>query len=842
MTSALHSLDNNPNAITEAYHSLLARKPQSGWARTQDYDSFLKTKELTHKSTGRIIDPASVHEKLFDYQRDIVVWAVRKGRAAIFADVGLGKTYMQAEWARQIHVPTLFVAPLLVVFQTIEAVKDLGMDVRYASSQEEVDLNLTPYWITNYQNVEKFNPRLFQAVVLDESSILKAFSGETKKLLVRMFKNTPYKLACTATPAPNDLGEIGNHSEFLGVMTAKLMTAVYFTHDSKAATPGASKYRLKKHSVKSFYRWLSSWAVAFKKPSDLGYSDEGYHLPPLHIHVHTVPSSYTPKNMLEGFGTQAVSATEANRLRRKTISDRLKIAQSLIQESNEQWLIWTGLNDEDKALMEVLPDAARVWGEQKNNDKIKGFQSWANGERRILVTKDSIAGAGMNMQFARNMAFFGIDFSWEGFYQAIGRMHRFGQPHDVNVHIIISEPEKFIYDVVAQKGREAAEMTQNLINASRDYMREELQGHDPDGFVYRSDEWVSKSGKAKLWLGDSCKRMKELEDDSVHFSLHSPPFGNTIFVYTATPEDLGNSLTQAQFLRQYRKIARELLRVTMPGRLAVIHIQDVKLYANRDGVRGINALSDTITRMFTGLGWIFRSRITVQKNPQAVATRNHDPDLLFITGKRDSTDLAPLNTDYLLLFKKRGKNTIPVTPYKINPLTGRQEMTEQEWIRNAHAIWTGALHGIKETNTLNVAIAKSSEDEKHLAPLQLDLIEWCIRMWSNPGELVFSPFGGIGSEPYVAVKTGRRAHSIELKPEYWKHATKFVADAEAQFGGRTLFDLMDALPQQAEDDTTMREICAKCGTVNSHELWNEPCDSCGWYTSDGAAFQTAEEI
>jgi DNA modification methylase len=796
VTSALPVEMTYADEMQQAYEDLLIRKAGTPWAMTQDYDIFLKDKMPLHRSYGEVIELSRIHTKLFPYQRDIVAWAVKKGRAAIFADVGLGKTNMQGEWARQLHLHaranTLFVAPLLVTYQTIEELCGLGMDVRYADSQSEVDLTVTPYWITNYDNIGKFNARAFQAVVLDESSILKAYSGETKKLLVEMFKDTPYRLACTATPAPNDLGEIGNHAEFLGVMTSKLMTAVYFTHDSKAAAPGASKYRLKKHSVKNFYRWLSSWAVAFKTPSDLGYSDEGYALPALNIHVHTVKTSYTPKGMLPGMGTQAISATEANRVRRATIQDRLSIAHDLCtqQYANDQVLVWTGLNDEDEALMEALPDAVRVWGTMKNNDKRTAFGSWASGEKRILVTKDSIAGAGMNMQFASVMLFFGIDFSWEGFYQAIGRMYRFGQTRDVNVHIIISEAEMGIYNTVVEKGKEAAEMTQNLIKASRGYMRDELEGRNPDNFVYRSEEWTSKGGKATLWLGDSCRRMKEIASNSIHFSLHSPPFGHTIFVYTATNEDLGNSLDMMQFLRQYRRIARELLRITMPGRVAVVHIQDIKRYANRDGVRGIRALSDTISRMFEGLGWVYRGRVTVQKNPQAVATRNHDTDLLFVTGKRDSTDLAPLNTDYALIFKKPGKNPIPVQPYEVNPATNKQEMTEEDWISNAHAIWQGTMEGIRETNTLNVAVARSDEDEKHLAPLQLDFIERFIHLYSNPGETVFSPFGGIGSEPYVAVKTGRRGFSCELKPKYWEQAKKFIQQAETQANGRTLFDLL----------------------------------------------------
>jgi hypothetical protein len=229
-----------------------------------------------------------------------------------------------------------------------------------------------------------------------------------------------------------------------------------------------------------------------------------------------------------------------------------------------------------------------------------------------------------------------------------------------------------------------------------------------------------------------------------------------------------------------------MFRITMPGRLSCVHIQDIKLYGNRDGVRGIDPLSDQIIQEHLKAGWIFRSRVTIDKDPQLVATRNHDNDLLFVTGKRDSTDLAPQNTDYLLIFRKPGDNPIPVTPYTINPETGRQEMTEQEWIRNAHAVW----YDIRETDTLNTAVAKASADEKHLCALQLPLIERAVKMWSNPGETIFSPFGGIGSEPYIAVKTGRKGFAIELNPNYFRVALKNLQTAETKYSGRSLFDLL----------------------------------------------------
>lgn len=748
------------------------------------YRDFLQSKKITTPKVGFDITRESIHPMLFDFQKDIVKWAVRVGRCAVFANVGMGKTYISAEWARQLHIHTqsnvLFVAPLLVVHQTIEKVKALGMDLRFARSQDEVDLSLTPYWVTNYHNIHKFDASQFQAVVLDESSVLKSFRGPRKVLLVKMFKDTRYKLACTATPAPNDLMEIGNHAEFLSVMSSRMMTAIFFGHDSKAKI-GQNKYNLKGHSIDKFYSWLATWSVALTKPSDLGYSDEGYDLPPVQMHIHTVNADFTPKGMLKGFGSSVVSATEANRLRRTTIADRLDMAKALIDASDEQWLLWTGLIDEDSTLMKAFHgEAVLIAGETDGDEKIKAFQAWANGDKKILVTKDSIAGAGMDMQFARNMVFFGIDFSAEGFFQAVGRMHRFGQTQDVHVHIIISEQEKSVWNTVQRKVKESQKMTDKLIAATSEDMKHELHDDVPDEFQYASKIVTSKSGAWEMRLGDSCEVMPTLAENSVDLSVYSPPFGPTLFIYSPTERDLGNCRTNDEFMEHYRFIVRELLRITKPGRYTCVHIQDTKLYKNRDGVRALHPLSDEIVRMHIEEGWSYRNRVTIDKDPQLVATRNDDPDLLYITGQRDACDNVPLNTDYMLFFRKPGDNETPTQPYAHN------ELDKETWNLWARGVW----YGIRETDTLNTLVAKDDKDSKHICPLQLGVIERCVKLWSNPGELVFSPFGGIGSEGFEALHWRRRFLGIELNPNYFRVAQTNLKTAEAQYGGPTLFDLL----------------------------------------------------
>lgn len=756
------------------------------------YTNFLDSKRIVVKDSGVTVSPEAINPLLFPFQRDLVCWALRKGRAAIFADTGLGKTFMQIEWARLTGERTLILAPLAVARQTVNEAKLIGLEVRYVRSSAEV-VGDGKLYITNYEMLDHFDPDLFGAVVLDESSILKNLTGKIRNQLVKMFRETKFKLCATATPAPNDISELGNHSEFLNVMSPYQMTSIYFVHEAGVFQGvQASRWRLKKHGKAQFYRWLASWGIAVKRPSDLGYSDDDYKLPPLSVDLITVNSNYTPEGMLPGFYAGGISATHAKRLRRETIAERAKVVAGLVNNSSEQWVVWAGLNDEANALVKAIPGAVNVEGSMKPEAKADALEAFINGSTRVLITKTSIAGFGMNMQRAHNMIFFGLDFSWEQYYQAIRRMYRFGQKQKVNVHIVISEQERPIFETVMLKEREAIAMTEELIKASREYSMEELRN------LYRN-EWKYKTDKAgterwTLLLGDSAERMAEVESDSVHLSVYSPPFSD-MYVYNNTERDLSNSLDMGQFFEHYGFIIRENLRVTMPGRVACVHVQDPKTFQNREGYRGLRDFTGDVIKAYTKEGWIYRTCITIDKNPQIVASRNKDTDLLFITGQRDSADLAPMATDYLLVFKKPGENKVPIKPYS------NGEMTEDDWISWAHAVW----YGIRETDVLNVAVAKGNDDEKHMCPLQLPLIERCLKLWSNPGELIFSPFAGIGSEGYVALKHKRRTLGIELKPEYFNVACRNLRQAEEMGKQVDLFTWAETQQNSPEPDDFERQ-------------------------------------
>lgn len=746
-----------------------------------DYETFLNSKKLTALDSGRIC--GDIHGTLFPFQRDIVAWAVRKGRAAIFADVGLGKTIMYAEWTRQLNEPTLILTPLAVAQQTVNMARDLlGMELRYVRSMAQVDFEACRFYVTNYEMLEHFDASQFNAVVLDESSILKSLNGKTKQQLFQVFQSTPYKLACTATPSPNDITEIGNHAEFLSVMTHYEMCSAFFVYDS-SVNGGRQQYRLKGHGRDSFYRWLASWAVAIKTPSDLGYSNEGYVLPPLNLVPMVVASDYTPAGMLPGFGVEAISATEAKQVRRLTLNSRAELSISQINSSPAQWLVWTGLNDEAAHLNKHIQGSFNLHGSLSVDEKVQAILDFLSGKTRVLITKSSIAGMGVNMQHCHNMLFCGIDYSWEAFYQSIGRIRRFGQKAaQVNVYVVFSEAEQSIFKVVQDKGEEAETMMNELILASREYSQEEIRGIHHE-YRYSTETVVSPSGKWTMFLGDSAERMKEIPDNSVDLSVYSPPFPE-IFVYSPTVRDLGNSRTMDEFFHHYRDyIITENLRITKPGRLACVHVADGRILKQDAGFRGRRDFSGHVIEAYQDAGWIFWQRITIDKNPQAQAIRMKDHGLLFKTLKKDSTELSGGHPDYVLIFRKKGDNAVPVTPFQ------NGEVTSEDWIKWAHPVWTD----IKETNTLNVEVARTNDDEKHMCPLQLDLIERCVKLYSNPGELVFSPFGGIGSELYEALRWKRRGLGIELKPEYFKVAVRNLENAERQFSGRTLWDLVPAV-------------------------------------------------
>ena len=437
-----------------------------------NYHEFIKNKAIVYQPSG--FDCTERNENLFGWQNDVVRWALRKGKCAIFSDCGTGKTRMLLQWANMVHKhenrAVLILAPLAVAQQTKAEGVLCGIDVKVVRDQSECENGLN---ITNYEMLQHFDASFFCGVVLDESSIIKHKDGKTRQMIQDMFEETAYKLCCTATPAPNDFMELGTHAQFLGVMKQTEMLATFFVHDGGET----QNWRLKGHAEKKFFEWVAGWAACFKRPQDLGYEEEGYELPDLRIHEETVESTST--ELIDGqmmmFAPVGKTLLERRSARRNSMQDRVNRAAEIANATGEQVLVWCDLNSESKALTEAINGAVEVEGSMSLEEKEKGITGFLKGENRVLVSKPSIAGFGINAQNAHIEIFVGLSDSFEAYYQAVRRCWRFGQDKPVDVYIIISDAEGAVKENIQRKQRDAERMTDELIGFTREFLQSDLK-------------------------------------------------------------------------------------------------------------------------------------------------------------------------------------------------------------------------------------------------------------------------------------------------------------------------------------------------------------------------------
>lgn len=425
-----------------------------------NYKDFINNKNFILENNGFDIDKSELNPSMFDFQKDIVRWALKKGRSAIFADCGMGKTLMQLEWSKKVGGKILIVSPLSVTTQTQREGEKFGYKVTICESQEDVQDGIN---ITNYEKLDKFECNVFNGVVLDESSILKSFTGKIRTQIIDYFQKTPYKLACTATPAPNDFMELGNHSEFLGIMTRTEMLSMYFVHDGGQT----SKWRLKRHAESIFWQWMASWAVFIDNPVNLGYEVDGYDLPKLNIHEIIVDG--------EEPSTENLTLTQRRQARKDSLELRCQAAANLVNSNDEQWLVWCDLNDESHRLWELCEDSWEIKGSDKPKYKIETMVDFSNDEIKCLVTKPKIAGFGMNWQQCHNMIFVGLSDSYEAYYQALRRCWRFGQTEEVNVYIVISAKEGCVKENIQRKEQDNIKMQKAMIELTKEITKKELK-------------------------------------------------------------------------------------------------------------------------------------------------------------------------------------------------------------------------------------------------------------------------------------------------------------------------------------------------------------------------------
>lgn len=604
-----------------------------------EYNKFLEQKRKTFLESGFEIDESKLNINLFDFQKFTVKTALSKGRFAIFADCGLGKTLMQLSWAEAVYNHTgmkvLILAPLAVVEQTKKESVKFG-------------INEDSFYITNYdqlKNIENINQ--YSGVVLDESSILKGRDGKLSSLILELFKQTPYKLACTATPSPNDHMELGQHSEFLGAMSYLEMLAMFFVHDGGET----SKWRLRKHAKDPFWKYVCSWSIAIDKPDTLGFNHQGYDLPEIEYVEHVIK---TENNTDKLFGDVAVSATDLHKDLNRSFDLRLEKTIELVNSSDEQWIVWGLKNNETDLISKNITDSINVQGSDSPEYKAKQLNGFANKDFRVLVTKTSIASFGMNYQQCHNMVFMSYDFKFEAFYQAVRRCYRFGQKSKVTVHILIPESQSNVRQTILEKQQRHKDMIQEMAK----YSSETNYKSNKSKIMIANKE--IKTDNYHLINGDCVQETKKLSDKSVDLVVFSPPFAE-LYVYSDKEEDMGNVSNYKQFEQHFKYLIPQIKRVLKDGRICAVHCMDLPIQKGKEGYIGLRDFSGMLIDWFTDLGFVYHARTTIWKNPVTEMQRTKALGLLHKTIKKDSSMSRVGIPDYILFFRNEGDNLVPIT-------------------------------------------------------------------------------------------------------------------------------------------------------------------------------------
>ncbi len=734
-----------------------------------DYQEFIESKKISPIISGFDVDAEKLNSNLFDFQRAIVKWALKRGRAAIFADTGLGKTLMQTSWADEVAKKTngnvLIFAPLCVAQQTIREGEKFDIKISYTRDQNGVKPGIN---ITNYEMMDKFDLSLFSGVVLDESSIIKNRDGKTRNAIIEGCANVPYRLSCTATPSPNDFMELGNQVEFLGVMGMTEMLAMYFVNDGSET----QKWVLKGHGKSKFWEWMATWAICIRSPEDIGFNGERYRLPPLNMTGHVVESEST-----QGlFADIAMGLLERNKARKESIDDRVIKCSDLVNGNQEQWVVWCNRNEEAEKLCKSIDGAVDVSGSSSLEEKEDAINKFLSGEVRVIVSKPKVLGAGMNFQNCHNTAFVGLSDSWEQYYQAIRRFYRFGQEKIVNVHVISAESEGAVVANIKRKEDQNNEMGAEMVKYMSNAMKKEIFGLSQEKSEYTRE--VVKTQEYEIHLADCVDLASEIETGSIDYTLFSPPF-ESLYVFSNSIRDMGNS-TKEQFYEHFRFLVDEMLRITRPGRLLSFHCMNLPTSKANDGYIGIRDFRGQLIKLFQDAGWIYHSEVCIWKNPVVAMQRTKALGLLHKTIRKDSSMSRQGIADYLVTMRKPGDNDKPIQHYRDQEEANQYDGDESKifpvelWQKYASPVWMD----IDQSRTLNFRESKDPDDIKHICPLQLDVIERALNLWTTKNDLVFSPFMGIGSEGFQAVSMGRRFIGSELKKSYFDLAVKNMKDAK----------------------------------------------------------------
>lgn len=737
------------------YQKLLKKEPV-----TITYKSFIESKAKKVLPSGFEIDEKQLNPSLFKWQKKAVKIALSKGKFALFMDCGLGKTFMQLEWAYQVSEmekqKVLILAPLAVVGQTIEEAHKFNIDI------SNID-------VFNYEKLDRIDTSEYCGIVLDESSILKGRDGKLSKKIIDTFSSFRYKLACTATPSPNDHMELGQHSEFLGSMSYLEMLSMYFVHDGGTT----QKWRLRKHAKDDFWRYICQWSMSLDDPCRIDPLQDGYELPEIEYIEHIIP---VENNSGKLFIDSIVSATDLHNDLKKSFDARMSATIELVNSTDEQWIVWTLRNNEAEFLSKKINNSFNVQGKDSpyyKADKLSGF---SKKEFKALITKTSIASFGMNYQNCHNMVFASYDFKFEQFYQAVRRCYRFGQKHKVKVHIMIPETQKNVRKSIIEKQKKHKDMITEMAKYSSQADYTNLSKYKA---TVECDTLVTD--RYKLLHGDCVERVSELEENEADLIVFSPPFAE-LYVYSDNARDMGNVSNYEHFVEHFSYLIPGLKRVLKPGRICAVHCMDLPIQKGKEGFIGLRDFSGMIKKMFTDYGFIYHARTTIWKNPVTEMQRTKALGLLHKTVKKDSSMSRVGIPDYILFFRNEGKNETPIIHQDID-MSKPDYLPVDLWQKYASPVWMD----VNYSRTLQYRSARDNNDEKHICPLQLDTIERIIHLYSNEGETVLSPFGGIGSEGYQALKMNRKSISIELKESYFNLNVKNHNAAIMENSALTLF-------------------------------------------------------
>jgi hypothetical protein len=828
-----------------------------------EYVDFLKEKCKFSKALGIEIDPAEINPALKPHTRDIVRWAVAGGRRAIFAAFGLHKTATQLEIMRLIgaheSAMRLIVLPLGVRQEFKREIAerftgDYGMDLRFIRRDSEIEDDRTVY-MTNYESVREglLNPDQFHAASLDEASVLRSYGSKTYQEFLPLFDGVKYRFVATATPSPNRFKELIHYAGFLGVMDTGQALTRFFKRDSSQA----GNLQLHPHKEAEFYLWLHSWACFIQKPSDLGYSDEGYELPELDVRYHEVPSDYAAagadrdgQNLMFpdiAIGVQAASAEKRNSLEARVA----KVQEIIAQDPDDHFIIWHDLEDERHAIQKAIPDAVSVWGSQDLEEREQRIVDFSDGRHRILSTKPIIAGSGCNFQrHCHREIFAGIGFKFNDFIQAIHRVHRFQQKHQVRVDIVYSEAEREVLATLQEKWEQDKRMRVRMSEIIKEYGLSSL-GFETDLARTIGVERIEAKGQHYHVANNDCVvEAQGMDENSVGLIVTSIPFSNH-YEYTPSYNDFGHTENNDHFWAQMDYLTPELLRVLQPGRMYCCHVKDRILFGNVTGAGAPTVSPFHCEAIMHGRkhGFDYMGMITVVTD--VVRENNQTYRLGWSEQCKDGTKMGVGSPEYVLLFRKpqtdrsRGYADVPVVKSKA-------EYSRARWQVDAHAFWRSsgdrflsademagygpdvlakmfterslqtvydyeqhialgeALDARNALPSTFMSIAPGSHDPEvwhdvnrmftlnseqaarnlnnHICPLQFDIVDRMINRYSNKGEVVFDPFGGLFTVPYRAIKLGRKGRAVELNTGYYFDGLRYLETAEKQVGMPTLFD------------------------------------------------------